>query len=152
MKPYGIEIDPKGLRGMGWRDYVLRFILGGGVTASAGVIAKIYGPVIGGLFLAFPAIFPASATLIEKHEIKKKAKAGFDGTIRGVKAASIDAAGAAIGTIGLALFALILWKLLGHYPIMGRFVGRNPGVAVLVDRWLACRETHLTKGGNPRPR
>ena len=116
MKPYGIEIDPKGLRGMGWRDYVLRFILGGGVTASAGVIAKIYGPVIGGLFLAFPAIFPASATLIEKHEIKKKAKAGFDGTIRGVKAASIDAAGAAIGTIGLALFALILWRLLNHYP------------------------------------
>ena len=115
MKPYGVEIDPKGLRGTGWRDYALRFILGGIVTASAGIVAKLYGPVIGGFFLAFPAIFPASATLIEKHEIKKKAKAGFDGTIRGVKAASIDATGAAIGTIGLALFAVIVWKLLGHY-------------------------------------
>lgn len=115
MKPYGVEIDREGLRGTGWRDYALRFILGGVVTASAGVIAKIYGPVIGGLFLAFPAIFPASATLIEKHEIKKKAKASFDGTIRGIKAASIDATGAAIGTIGLALFAAIVWKLLGHY-------------------------------------
>ena len=93
MKPYGVEIGLKGLRGTGWRDYALRFILGGVVTASAGVIAKIYGPVIGGLFLAFPAIFPASATLIEKHEIKKKAKAGFDGTIRGIREASIDAIG-----------------------------------------------------------
>jgi hypothetical protein len=67
VKPYGVEIDPEGLRGTGWRDYALRFILGGVVTASAGVIAKIYGPVIGGLFLAFPAIFPASATLMEPY-------------------------------------------------------------------------------------
>jgi hypothetical protein len=32
-----------------------------------GLIAARFGPVVGGLFLAFPAIFPASATLIEKH-------------------------------------------------------------------------------------
>jgi hypothetical protein len=94
------------------------------------VIAKILGPVIGGLFLAFPAISPASATLIEKHEIKRKAKAGFDGTIRGIKAASIDATGAAIGTIGLALFALIVWKLLGRYPAWAVL-----GAATLV--WLS---------------
>lgn len=131
MKPYGLEIDPQSLRGTGWRDYALRFILGGLVTASAGVIAKIYGPVIGGFFLAFPAIFPASATLIEKHEIKKKAKAGFNGTIRGVKAASVDATGAAIGTIGLGLFALLVWKLLGHYPAWAVLTG-----ASLV--WLSC--------------
>jgi hypothetical protein len=30
------------------------------------------GPRVGGLFLAFPAIFPASATLVEKHEKQKK--------------------------------------------------------------------------------
>lgn len=115
MKPYGVEIDLKGLHGTGWRDYALRFLLGGVVTAAAGMIAKIYGPVIGGFFLAFPAIFPASATLIEKQEIKKKARAGIDGTLRGIKAASIDATGAAIGTFGLALFAVMIWKLLGHY-------------------------------------
>ena len=45
------------------------------ITAVAGIIAKQFGPGIGGLFLAFPAIFPASATLIEKHEKQKKENA-----------------------------------------------------------------------------
>jgi hypothetical protein len=36
------------------------------MTAIPGWIASKYGPVVGGLFLAFPAIFPASATLVEK--------------------------------------------------------------------------------------
>jgi len=37
------------------------------MTVIAGLIAFRFGPVVGGLFLAFPAIFPASATLIERH-------------------------------------------------------------------------------------
>jgi hypothetical protein len=40
----------------------LRQTLGGAMTVIAGLIAARSGPVIGGLFLAFPAIFPASAT------------------------------------------------------------------------------------------
>jgi hypothetical protein len=43
--------------------------------------------------LAFPSIFPASATLIEKHEKEKKEKKGLQETQRGRKAVSIDAAG-----------------------------------------------------------
>jgi Protein of unknown function (DUF3147) len=54
-----------------WYEYAVRFMFGGLITAIAGVIAKTFGPVVGGLFLAFPAIFPASATLIEKHERRK---------------------------------------------------------------------------------
>ena len=38
-------------------------------SAIAGMIAKRYGAEIGGLFLAFPAIFPASASLIEKQAL-----------------------------------------------------------------------------------
>ena len=55
-----------------WYEYPIRFVLGGAMTAMAGWIASKYGPVVGGLFLAFPAIFPASATLVEKHEREKK--------------------------------------------------------------------------------
>jgi hypothetical protein len=44
-------------------DYVVPFFLGGAVTVATGLIAKTFGPVTGGLFLALPAIFPASATL-----------------------------------------------------------------------------------------
>jgi hypothetical protein len=95
-----------------WHEYALRFAFGGVVTALTGLVAKIFGPEIGGLFLAFPAIFPATATLIEKHEREKKERAGLEGVKRGRTAAGIDAAGAAIGTIGLAIFGLLVWKLL----------------------------------------
>jgi hypothetical protein len=52
-------------------------VLGGAMTVIAGLIAARFGPVIGGLFLAFPTIFSASATLIEKHVRERKEKAGL---------------------------------------------------------------------------
>jgi uncharacterized membrane protein (GlpM family) len=96
-------------------EHVLRFVLGGLVTVAAALIAKHWGPVIGGLFLAFPAIFPAGATLIEEHEVQKKKEIGRDGRLRGREAAALDSFGAALGAIGLAAFALVLWRFLpGH--------------------------------------
>jgi len=80
-------------------------------------VAERYGPEIGGLFLAFPAILPAAATLIEKHEKEKKERAGLDGTQRGRVAAGIDAAGAAMGSMGLMAFALIVWLKLPNSPL-----------------------------------
>ena len=65
----------------------------------------------GGLFLAFPAVFPASATLLEKHERERKSRAGIANTARGRAAAALDARGAAIGSIGLIGFGLTVWKL-----------------------------------------
>jgi hypothetical protein len=91
-------------------EYTVRFLFGGVCAVVAGLAAKRYGPTVGGLFLAFPAIFPAGASLIESHEKRRKAEFGFDGTIRGRAAAGIDSAGAAVGCIGLALFALVLWR------------------------------------------
>jgi len=76
------------------------------ITALAGIIAKKFGPGIGGLFLAFPAIFPASATLIEKHEKEKKESLGLKGAARGRNAASIDAAGSSLGSVGLFVLRL----------------------------------------------
>ena len=112
-----VKIDPSVLGQTKWHDYAIRFLFGGLITAAAGIIAKNFGPVIGGLFLAFPAIFPAGATLIEKHEKQKKEKQGLQGTARGVEAASIDAAGSAMGSIGLLVFAFLVWKVLpNHAP------------------------------------
>src|ERR1700733_11938189 len=110
-----INIDPSGLKQTKWHEYALRFVAGGIITAVAGIIAKKCGPGIGGLFLAFPAIFPASATLIEKHEKQKKEREGLQGTRRGREAASIDAAGSAMGSIGLLFFALLVWQLLPRH-------------------------------------
>ena len=107
-----IRIDFAGLRRTKRHDYAIRFLFGGLITAAAGLIAQRWGPGIGGVFLAFPAIFPASATLVEKHEKQKKNRAGLR-AVRGREAAALDAAGAALGGIGLAGFALVVWQLLG---------------------------------------
>jgi hypothetical protein len=94
-----IGLDLSALGKTKWYEYALRLAFGGSITVAAGLLAKQWGPGVGGLFLAFPAIFPASATLIEKHE--KKNSNSLDGTVRGREAAGLDAAGAAIGSIGL---------------------------------------------------
>ena len=47
-----------------WYEYAERFLFGGIITAATGEIARTFGPAVAGLFLAFPAIFPATATLI----------------------------------------------------------------------------------------
>ena len=107
-----IKVDLSGLKQTRWHEYAIRFFFGGLITAIAGIIAKEFGAVVGGLFLAFPAIFPASATLIEKHEKQKKEEKGLQGTQRGREAASIDAAGSAMGSIGLFVFALLVWRFL----------------------------------------
>ncbi len=104
-----LKIDTKGPQQSRWYEYLVRFFFGGAVTALAGVVAKNYGPEIGGLFLAFPAIFPATATLIEKHDKQKKERAGKEGKQRARTAAGVDAAGAAMGSIGLIAFAVVIW-------------------------------------------
>ncbi|MGE5639218.1 MAG: DUF3147 family protein [Clostridia bacterium] len=98
------------LRQTAWWEYLVRFAFGGVVTVITGVIASKFGPAIGGLFLAFPGIFPSSVTLVERHEAQKKRKAGFPGSLRGREVAGVVAAGAALGSIGLLAFAVFAWR------------------------------------------
>ena len=109
-----IQLDISVLRETRWYQIAVRFLFGGLVTAATGIIARKYGPSIGGLFLAFPAIFPASATLIERHEKEKKEREGLHGAVRARKAVGVDAAGAAIGSIGLFVFALLIARFLSN--------------------------------------
>ena len=124
-----IEFNLGSLRETRGHEYVVRFVFGGLCTVTAGLVAKRYGPGIGGLFLAFPAIFPASATMIENHE-KRRKEAGAAGTLRGRLAASIDASGAALGCVGLAAFALIVWRSLTLHNAYGV-------IAAAVASWAA---------------
>jgi hypothetical protein len=107
-----IQIDLPSLRRIRWYEYLTRFVLGGAVSVLAGLIAQSFGPVIGGLFLAFPAIFPASATLLDKHEREKKKRADIPVTVRGRLAVALDARGAAMGSIAMGAFAYLVWKAL----------------------------------------
>jgi hypothetical protein len=119
-----LKVNLSSLRETKPHEYVIRFLFGGACTVLAGLIAKRFRPAIGGLFLAFPAIFPAGVSLIENHGKKRKAEPGYDGTGRGRLAASVDAAGASLGCIGLMAFAIILWRgILGHNAYWANFIG-----------------------------
>ena len=87
-----VQLNLSALRETRWYEYLIRFALGGAMTVIAGLITDHFGPIVGGLFLAFPAIFPASATLIEKHEGQKKERGDCPPGFRGTDAAALDAA------------------------------------------------------------
>ncbi|MGX1060172.1 hypothetical protein AB7M74_011168 [Bradyrhizobium japonicum] len=122
-----IELSSSSLREGRWYEYLVRFVLGGAATVFAGLVSSRFGASIGGLFLALPAIFCASATLIEKHEIRRRR--------RGQQAAALDAAGAALGALGMLVFAGVFW-LLVERSVGGGICGRLAGVAGGVGRGL----------------
>jgi uncharacterized membrane protein (GlpM family) len=76
-------------------EHALRFALGGTITVLTGLVAHELGPLWGGVCLAFPAILPASATLVDRRE--------------GRRAAVDDCRGATDGAIGMAAFAAVMW-------------------------------------------
>jgi hypothetical protein len=104
-----ISVNPSAIRQVKSIELVSRFLLGGAITAAAGFIGNVCGPTVGGLFLAFPAILPASLTLVAKQQERRKAQLGLSGIRRGRQAAALDAFGALIGTAGLAGFAITIW-------------------------------------------
>ena len=109
-------------------------------TVFTGLVSSRYGASIGGLFLALPAIFCASATLIEKHEIRRKREAGFVGERRGQGAAALDAAGAALGALGMLGFAIV-FSLMVESSILIAFIGASLAwLVVSVAAWCVRRK------------
>jgi hypothetical protein len=128
-----------------WYEYVIRFVLGGATTVIAGIIADTWGPETGGLFLAFPAILCASATLVESHERREKRKHGLQGHRRGTDAAGLETAGAALGSIGLAAFALATWSLAPNFGMISLAVGSIAWLLVSVTLWRLRRDVRQPK-------
>ena len=80
------------------RDLAIRFAFGAGIGAAAAIVGMIAGNRIGGILLAFPAILPASLTLIEKKDGRHEAQ--------------VDATGAILGSFALIMFAIVAaWGL-----------------------------------------
>ncbi|HEX9096151.1 MAG TPA: DUF3147 family protein [Candidatus Dormibacteraeota bacterium] len=88
-------------------EIAIRFVFGASIALIAATVGHFFGAKAGGLFLAFPAVLPATLTLIERKEGTTKAWA--------------DASGGALGAVGLAAFALTAALLLRW----------NPGAALL---------------------
>lgn len=97
-KTPSIGFSLRSVREIRARDLAIRLTFGATMSAVAAVAAIVVGPRFGGLFLAFPAILPATLTLIEKQEHKKKAKD--------------DDVGAILGATALVPFGFLGWLLL----------------------------------------
>lgn len=119
-----IEVTPR--RDVDVRGMLLRFAFGFGVSAMVGVVTLVFGDRVGGLFLAFPAILPASLTLIAKKDGDGKAQ--------------VDACGAVIGGIALAAFAATSWFLLPRIPpVWAELAALLAWVALAVGLYLVVR-------------
>ena len=127
------------LREGNWREYAVRFALGGLATVLAGGVAQVFGPKVGGLFLAFPAIFCASATLIEKHERRRKTEKKLRGEKRGKNAAALDAAGAGLGSAALAVFGLVISLFAKEFALLSLVLASATWFVVAVLLWRVRR-------------
>jgi uncharacterized membrane protein (GlpM family) len=128
-----------------WYEYLVRFVLGGLATVVAGLVADIWGAAAGGLFLAFPAIFCASATLIEKHERERKERKGLQGKGRGKDAAALDAAGSGLGGVALAVFGAIIWFFAGDNAPGSLALATITWLVVAILLWRVRRTMRVYK-------
>jgi len=90
-------------------DYLTRFAFGAGISLVAGIIGMVFGPKVGGVLLGFPAILPASLTLIEKKEGKEDA--------------SIDSLGAILGAIAMVGFAVVVTLWVTTWGVVASLAG-----------------------------
>lgn len=134
-----VKMSYSSLKSGHWYEYIVRFALGGAATIATGAISSRFGASVGGLFLALPAIFCASATLIQKHEERRKRDAGMKGKRRGQQAAALDAAGAALGSIGMAGFAVAFWLLVKQDAPLAFAVALAAWAVISVAAWWTWR-------------
>jgi hypothetical protein len=140
-----IRFSASSLKEGRWYEYLIRFGLGGAATVFTGLVSSHYGAFIGGLFLALPAIFCASATLIEKHEIRRKREAGLVGERRGQMAAAVDSAGAALGAIGMLTFAIV-FSLTVETSVATAFLAASCAwLAVSIAAWRVRRKARSVR-------
>jgi len=150
-----VKMSLPALKQTRWYEYGIRFVLGGLATVLAGAMGAHFGVSVGGLFLALPAIFCASATLIESHERRAKEKAGLDGRRRGQEAAALDAAGAALGSIGLVAFAAVFHVTVSESGAAAFAAAIFAWAVVSVFAWWSRRKFrtvshHLSSGSRSR--
>jgi PncC family amidohydrolase len=125
-EPAGLDL--KKLRKVRPGDYAMRFVFGAMISTVAGVLTLTVGPRFGGLFLAFPAVLPATLILLEKKE--------------GLAQAVSDVRGAAIGSLGMIAFAVVAFMLVKGNPVLALAAAAaawvvTSGVVYLVLRLLA---------------
>ena len=110
------RVAPDRLKTEKFKDYSLRFAFGAGIALVAGLVGMWLGPMIGGVLLGFPAVLPASLTLIQKKE--------------GRDEASIDSIGAMLGATAMVVFAVFVSLTVKSWTAV-------PSILAALALWLA---------------
>lgn len=109
-----VRLDTSRLARPPWAALAGRFGFGAGIAIVAGLVGMRFGPLLGGLFLAFPAVLPAALSMIERKEGEEKA--------------DVDAIGAVLGSGGMLAFALV--------AALGVPVSAFPALALASAAWI----------------
>ena len=122
------QVEAQNLSKVKPREYLMRFVFGAMISAVAGILTLTVGPRFGGMFLAFPAVLPATLVLLEKKD--------------GLAQAVSDVRGAAIGSLGMLAFAIIAYLLVRRNPVLALAAATaawalTSGVVYLTLRFLA---------------
>jgi uncharacterized membrane protein (GlpM family) len=121
-----ITIEPSRLRELDVGALGVRFAFGFTVSVIVGAIGLAAGDRVAGLFLAFPAILPASLTLIAEEDGEDKAK--------------VDAAGACFGGVGLSAYGAASWFLLSRVaPVAAELGALVAWAVVAIGGYLVVR-------------
>src|SRR5207302_456651 len=125
----GEFLRPRGLAGIlaaapsvAVGSLAITVVASGPSSATNQLTGMVAGPVAGGLFLAFPAILPATLTLLEKKE--------------GLAQAVSDMRGAAVGSLGMVAFAVTGLLLMTSQPALAL-------IAALIAWILAALASYL---------
>jgi hypothetical protein len=78
-----VAFDFAEFRKIRWQDVLIRFLFGLTISVVAGVVGVTCGVRVGGILLAFPAILPATLTLIAKEEGEERSFHDLQGTVCG---------------------------------------------------------------------
>jgi hypothetical protein len=102
------QVQPGEISKHSLKDYAVRFAFGAAISLAAGLVGLKFGARAGGVFLGFPAILPASLTLIQKRAGKTEA--------------AIDSEGAVLGAVALVAFATFIFVVVGHLGVAATLV------------------------------
>jgi hypothetical protein len=119
-----------------WQDLLIRFVFGATVSVVAGTIGLTFGAHVGGMLLAFPAILPATLTLIAKEEGERHSFHDLQGTVAGACGLVGFGAVAAITVGHLNVLVVLALALLAWCVVTG-------GLYLVWASWLCRRGVSL---------